>query len=53
MNKVYVNGFVWYADISNRMLYEDLNKTSGTSFKFLTDNEIKQINDSIKYPRKS
>lgn len=50
--KVYVNGFVWYADFGNKMLYEDLNKTSGTSFKHLTNNEIRQINDCKNYPRK-
>lgn len=51
MNKVWINGFEWWADTTNRMLYENADKSGGCSnFKNLTPNELNQLNNFIKYP---
>jgi len=50
MYKVFINGFEWWADTTNRMLYENVDKYGGfTEFKFLTQNELNQLNNFIKY----
>lgn len=52
MNEVHINGHIWYADIVNRILYEDKEKTKGIPFSFLTKNESEQLENEIRFPRK-
>jgi len=52
MNEVKVNGFTYYADVHNRILYEDREKTKGTPFSYLTKNELQQVENEIRFPRK-
>lgn len=52
MVEVKVNGFTYYADICNRILYEDKEQTKGTPFSYLTKNELEQVECEIRFPRK-
>lgn len=52
LQKVYVNGFVYFADVNNQILYTDRDKKSGTPFSFLTKNEKSQIENELRFPRK-
>ena len=50
MSRVFINGFEWWADTTKRILYENADKSGGFSeFKFLTQNELNQLNNFIKY----
>jgi hypothetical protein len=51
MNEVKVNGFTYYADVRNRILYEDRDKKSGTPFSYLTKNELQQVEKELRFPR--
>jgi hypothetical protein len=51
MNEVTVNGFTYYADIRNRILYDDKEKTSGIPFSYLTKNELEQVQKELRFPR--
>jgi hypothetical protein len=48
---VHINGFVWYADVNNKVLYTDREKTSGTPFSFMTKDEQRQMYDELRFPR--
>jgi len=48
---VHINGYIYYADLSKRVLYEDKRGVNGVSFKYLTPNEYSQMMNEIKYPR--
>jgi ClpP class serine protease len=48
---VHINGFVWYADVNNKVLYTDREKTSGSPFSFMTENERKQMENELRFPR--
>jgi len=52
MIEVKINGFTYYADVNNRILYEDRDKTKGTPFNYLTKNELQQMENEIRFPRK-
>lgn len=52
MVEVSINGFVWYADSKNQILYENKEKTKGTPFSFLTKNELEQVQRELRFPRK-
>jgi hypothetical protein len=48
---VHINGYVWYADCNCQVLYEDRDKTKGTPFSFMTENERKQMYNELRFPR--
>jgi ClpP class serine protease len=52
LQKVNVNGFIYFADVNNQVLYTDRDKKSGTPFSFLTANEKSQIENELRFPRK-
>lgn len=52
LREVKVNGFQYYADINNQILYQDKEKKSGTPFSFLTKNEKEQVEKELRFPRK-
>lgn len=52
LQKVHVNGFIYFADVNNQVLYTDRDKKSGTPFSFLTANEKSQIETELRFPRK-
>ena len=52
LQKVHVNGFVYFAEVNNQVLYTDRDKKSGTPFSFLTENENKQVQNELRFPRK-
>lgn len=52
MVEVWVNGYQYYADIKNKILYDDREKKNGTPFSFLTKNELEQVERMIRFPRK-
>lgn len=52
MVEVKVNGYTYYADVRNRILYEDREMTKGTPFSYLTKNELEQVEHEIRFPRK-
>lgn len=49
--EIWINGFQYYADIQNKILYLDRDKINGTPFSFLTKNEMDQINKELKFPK--
>lgn len=49
--EVKVNGYTYYADILNRILYESRDKKSGTPFNYLTNDELRQVENEIRFPR--
>jgi len=51
LQEVNVNGFTYFADVNDRILYTDRDKKSGTPFNYLTANEKKQMEDSLRFPR--
>jgi hypothetical protein len=51
MIEVKVNGYTYYADVRNRILYEDKEKTKGTPFNYLTKNELEQVEKELRFPR--
>jgi len=51
MVEVWVNGYLYYADISNKILYIDREKKNGTPFSFLTKNELEQVEREVRFPR--
>jgi hypothetical protein len=48
---VHLNGYIWYADVNCRVLYEDSDKKSGTPFSFLTKDELQQVQNELRFPR--
>jgi hypothetical protein len=51
LHEVKINGFSYFADINNKILYESRNKKNGTPFSFLTKNETQQLEKEIRFPR--
>jgi hypothetical protein len=51
LQPVKLNGFVYFADVNNQVLYTDESKKSGTPFSFLTANEKQQIETELRFPR--
>ena len=51
MYEVTINGCTWYADVKNRILYEDREKKSGSPFSFLTKNEMEQLERCLRFPK--
>jgi hypothetical protein len=52
LQKVHINGFDYFADVNNQVLYTDREKKSGTPMSYLTENERKQILNELRFPRK-
>jgi len=51
LQEVHVNGFVYYVDVNNRILYNDRDKKSGSPFSFLSKNEMEQVETELRFPR--
>lgn len=51
MKEIMLNGFVYYFDPVNRILYNDRDKKSGTPLSFCTKNEREQIETQLRFPR--
>ncbi len=52
IREVKINGFQFYADINNQILYQDREKKSGTPFSFLSQNEREMVEKELRFPRK-
>jgi ClpP class serine protease len=52
LQKVNINGFIYFADVNAQVLYTDRDKKSGTPFTFLTKDESKQVQNELRFPRK-
>ena len=52
LQTIHINGFQYFADINNQVLYLDRDKKSGTPFSFLTKNEKEQMYNELRFPRK-
>jgi hypothetical protein len=52
LQEVHINGFKYYADVNNQVLYNDREKKSGTPFNYLTANEKSQMYNELRFPRK-
>lgn len=52
IREVKINGFQFYADINNQILYQDKEKKSGTPFSFLSQSEREQMEKELRFPRK-
>jgi hypothetical protein len=52
LQKIHINGFVYFADVNNQVLYTDRDKKSGTPFSFLSKDEKKQMETELRFPRK-
>lgn len=51
MNEVKLNGFTYYVDVKNHILFEDREQTKGTPFSFLTKNELEQVEKELRFPK--
>lgn len=51
LQEVKINGFIYFADTNNKILYENSDKKNGTPFSFLAKNEIEQMEKEIRFPR--
>ena len=51
--EVHINGFTYYADVNNQILYENRDKKSGSPFTFLSKNDKQQLETELRFPRKS
>lgn len=51
MREININGFTYYVDSNNRILYNDRDKKSGVPFSFLTKNEREQIESQLRFPQ--
>jgi hypothetical protein len=51
LQEVQVNGFTYYADVNNQILYADRDRKSGSPFHFLTKNERQQVENSLRFPK--
>lgn len=51
MKEVTLNGFNYYVDPVNRILYYDRDKKSGIPLSFCTKNEREQIETQLRFPR--
>jgi len=51
LQQVNLNGFTYFADVNNQVLYTDRDKRSGTPFNYLTSNEREQVMHDIRFPR--
>lgn len=52
LQKVNINGFIYFTDVNNQVLYTDRDKKSGSPFSFLTKDENKQLQNELRFPRK-
>ena len=52
LQEIHINGFTYYADVNNQILYADKNKKSGSPFSFLSKNEKQQMENELRFPRK-
>ena len=52
LQTVIINGYKYFADINNQILYFDKDKKSGVLFSFLSENDKKQMNNELRFPRK-
>ena len=53
LQEVNINGFKYFADINAQVLYDDRDKRNGSPFSFLTNNEKKQLENELRFPRKN
>ena len=51
MVEVSINGYTYFADIRNRIPYEDRERTKGTPFNYLTKNESEQLEKELRFPK--
>lgn len=52
LQEVNINGFKYFADVNNQILYTDRDKKSGTPFSFLSSNEKTILQNELRFPRK-
>lgn len=52
IREIKMNGYQYYVDVNNQILYQDKEKKSGTPFSFLTKNEREQVEKELRFPRK-
>lgn len=51
LHEVKVNGFTYFADVNNKILYESSDKKNGAPFSFLIKNELEQVENQIRFPK--
>lgn len=51
LQQVFINGFEYFADMCNRILYNDREKNSGVPFSYMTENERQQLERSLRIGR--
>lgn len=51
LHEVKINGYTYFADINNKILYESRSKKNGTPFSFLNKNDIEQLEKGIRFPK--
>lgn len=49
MKEIIINGFTYYVDVINRILYEDREKTKGVPFNYLPKNELELIERKLRF----
>lgn len=51
LQQVFINGFEFFVDTCNKILYSDREKKSGVPFNYMTKNEREQMERSLRLGR--
>ena len=44
-----INGYTYFVDVKNKIVYENREKTNGVPYSFLTKNELEQIERQLRF----
>ena len=47
--EVKMNGYTYFVDVKNKIVYENREKTNGVPYSFLTKNELEQIERQLRF----
>lgn len=47
--EVKINGYTYFVDVKNKIVYENREKTNGVPYSFLTKNELEQIERQLRF----
>lgn len=47
--EVKINGYTYFVDVKNKIVYENREKTNGVPYSFLTKNELEQVERQLRF----
>ena len=51
MEKINIEGAIYFYDVNDKILYNDYNKKSGRPFNYLTEREKKYVEKQIRFAK--